>query len=291
MQEIVVGVDATAAGRAALLWALREAVARHVPLTAVHTWLLPVYGFTYPGLGSMPDVGPATARNAQDLVDDLVKQACNAVPGADTIATRAVITEGAPAQVLVSASANAALLVVGSRGEGALSRSVLGSVSSSVLHHAHCAVVVVPGHDEASGAEASPRVVVGVDHSPASLRALGVAVAQARRSGATLVPILVHEPSRSADAADLTALEGTERRRLLDAADEAGAQQAGVTGLRVEPEVLTGHPSASLTEFTEPQDLLVVGSRGRGGFTGLLLGSTSTQCAQHARCPVLVVRE
>ena len=57
----------------------------------------------------------------------------------------------------------------------------------------------------------------------------------------------------------------------------------------VEPEVVTGHAGAVLLEMTRPGDVLVVGSRGRGGFRGLLMGSTSTQCAQHATCPVVVV--
>ena len=78
-------------------------------------------------------------------------------------------------------------------------------------------------------------------------------------------------------------LEDSERHRLHDAAKAAGAAD-------VQAEVLVGHPSAQLLATARPQDLLVVGSRGRGGFTGLLLGSTSTQLAQHAPCPVLVVR-
>lgn len=289
MQEIVVGVDDSPAAQAALVWALREAAVRRAPLVAVHAWLMPVYGFSYPGMGALPDVGPAAAQAAQNLVDDRVKQACDVVPGADTVDIRTVAAQGAPAQALVERSTEAALVVVGSRSEGLLSRAVLGSVSSSVLHHARCPVVVVPRSDRTGAgqtpAPAAGRVVVGIDHSDPSLVALKAAVEQARRHGAVLVPVLVREPSRSEQPGlNLTLLEASERQAMLSAAHEAGA-----TDLTVEPEVLTGHASASLTGFAQPQDLLVVGSRGRGGFTGLLLGSTSTQCAQHARCPVLVV--
>lgn len=85
---------------------------------------------------------------------------------------------------------------------------------------------------------------------------------------------------------DLRHLEGAERRSLLRAAADAGAGD-----LDVQPEVCTGQPSAVLTALARPQDVLVTGSRGRGGFLGLLLGSTSTQCAQHATCPIVVVHE
>ena len=78
--------------------------------------------------------------------------------------------------------------------------------------------------------------------------------------------------------------EASDRRSLLT---QAQAQGAG--DLLVEPKVVTGHAAAVLLEMTRPGDVLVVGSRGRGGFRGLLMGSTSSQCAQHATCPVVVV--
>ena len=71
---------------------------------------------------------------------------------------------------------------------------------------------------------------------------------------------------------------------------EAGAAAEAAGAADVQAEVLTGQPTAQLLATARPQDLLVVGSRGRGGFAGLLLGSTSTQLVQHAPCPVLVVR-
>ena len=187
--------------------------------------------------------------------------------------------------VLVEQAQHNGMLVVGSRSNGALSRAVLGSVSSAVLHHAAGPVTIVPEPRDSDGA--APRVIVGVDHSPAALLALATAADQAHRRGATLVPVYVHEPIDTPRgrgyAAGLVRLEDSERHRLHDAAKAAGAAD-------VQAEVLVGHPSAQLLATARPQDLLVVGSRGRGGFTGLLLGSTSTQLAQHAPCPVLVVR-
>ena len=177
------------------------------------------------------------------------------------------------------------MVVVGSRSSGALSRAVLGSVSSAVVHHTTTPVVVVPEPRDSDSA--APRVIVGVDHSPAALAALAAAAEQARRRRVTLVLVFVHEPIEvprgGAHAPDLALLEDSERHLLVEAARAAGAAD-------VRAEVLVGRASAGLLSLARPQDLLVVGSRGRGGFTGLLLGSTSTQLVQHAPCPVLVVR-
>ena len=114
-----------------------------------------------------------------------------------------------------------------------------------------------------------------------------MAIDVARVHGAVLVPVHVQCPieSRSGTGAQAgVGLEVSDRRSLL-----TQAQAQGASDLLVEPEVVTGHAAAVLLEMTRPGDVLVVGSRGRGGFRGLLMGSTSTQCAQHATCPVVVV--
>jgi nucleotide-binding universal stress UspA family protein len=127
---------------------------------------------------------------------------------------------------------------------------------------------------------------MGVDHSPASLSALRYAAQAAHLHEATLVPLFVHDTHlTSASMLDLAVLEDAEREALRTAATAAGA-----TTTKVEPEVLTGHAADALLAAADPADLLVVGSRGRGGFAGLLLGSTSTQVAQHTSCPVVIVR-
>jgi nucleotide-binding universal stress UspA family protein len=281
---IVVGVDASPAGDAALRWALREAAARRLPLTAVRAWVNPAIGVAYPVGALVEEMSGEAADAAQRLADERLKLALEDVP--DGVETRAVALNGATAEVLVAAARDAALLVVGSRGAGALSRALLGSVSTSVLHHAQTPVVVVP---EAGPADHAPaRVLVGVDHSPESYAALELAVEQARRRGATLVPVQVEDPiSRAGGQAGPphTDPQANARHGLLRAAVSVGA-----SSLLVEPEILVGHAGPELVAAARPHDLLVVGSRGRGGFAGVLLGSTSTHVAQHAPCPVLVVR-
>lgn len=293
MPRIVVGVDPSPAGRRALEWAVREALARGAELIAVRSWQARalVLGFDSAVYAELGDAHRQLVAEAQQVLDDELKLALDAVPGAGALAVSGKVVPVPAAHWLVEASAEADLVVVGSRGAGVLSRAVLGSVSSSVLHHASCPVAVVPEAAADEGVE-PPRVLVGVDHSPHARAALRFAVEHARRHGAVLVPVHVHEPALAVETdldlrgLDLRDLEGAERPSLLRAAADAGAGD-----LDVQPEVCTGHPSAVLNALARPQDVLVTGSRGRGGFLGLLLGSTSTQCAQHATCPVVVVRE
>ncbi len=284
MATIVVGVDPSAAGRKALAFALREALVRGAEVVAVRAWVPPSFALTYPIASVVTELEHEVAAEALTLAQEQLKLAVDEVPGADAVPSRAVAVHGPAAQVLVEAARDAVLLVVGSRGHGVLSRAVLGSVSSSVLHHAAVPVAVVPATAEVGGTVA--RVLVGVDHSAQSSAALRWGVDEAALHDAPLVPVHVHQHVVTGEeCVDLPNLEQAERAALRAAAASAGA------GTRAaEPEVLVGHPAASLESLARPADLLVVGSRGRGGFAGLLLGSTSTQLAQHATAPVLVVR-
>ncbi len=284
MTRIVVGVDASPAGAQALEWAVREAIARDLPLVAVRAWLPPSFGLYYPAGSELAGHVPDACTTAEQVAAEQLKLACERVPGSDGAQTSSTAVMGSAAQVLVEVGADAAVIVVGTRGAGPLARALVGSVSSSVAHHATCPVVVVPEHTPSTTDRA--RVLVGIDHSSESLAALQFAVGHARRHGAVLVPVFVHEPVlTSGSSVDLPTLEACERQSLLSAAKTAGAHD-----VLVEPEVVTGHAAAVLTRTARPQDVLVVGTRGRGGFAGLVLGSTSTQSLQHATCPVVVVR-
>lgn len=281
MDGIVVGVDRSAAAVGALEWALEEGVRRGSKVTALCAWTdLATAG--YP-LGGVLVTDPAQVEQlARETAEELLKEATGKVAGADGIETGVAALRGPAAAVLAEMSRTADLVVVGTRSASALSRAVLGSVSSSLLHHASSPVVVVP-EPRPAGTRA-PRVVVGVDHSPESKVALQWAADVASRRGWPLVPVFVREATFDEVSSDLSLadLEDHERAALRSA--------VGTFEGFVEPEVLTGHAGEQLLRMVEPQDLLVVGSRGRGGFTGLLLGSTSTSVAQHAVCPVAVLR-
>ena len=284
MATIVVGVDPSAAGKKALAFALREALVRGAEVVAVRTWTPPSFAMTYPIASVVTELEQEVSAEALTLAEQQLKLAVEQVPGVEAVPSRALAVHGPAAQVLVEAALDALLLVVGSRGHGVLSRAVLGSVSSSVLHHATGPVAVVPASAEVGRSVA--RVLVGVDHSAQSREALRWGVDEATLHDAPLVPVHVHQHVVTGEeCVDLPNLEQSERASLRAEAASAGASERAA-----DPEVLVGHPAASLEALAAPADLLVVGSRGRGGFAGLLLGSTSTQLAQHATAPVVVVR-
>ncbi len=147
------------------------------------------------------------------------------------------------------------------------------------------------GHHEVSG----KRIVVGVDGSPSAQAALVWAIRQAELTGATVeavlawhYPIMIHRAAWALvtpqDEADV---EGLFARELSDAVAKAVAHSQ----VRVSTAVRNGNAAQVLLDAADGADLLVVGSRGHGGFTGALLGSVSQHCAHHARCPIVIVRD
>lgn len=147
MPGIVVGIDGSAHAQRALDWAVREAALRDVPLSVIAVWRTAVSYWGNPVIYPQDRALAEQARkNAEEAVDKSLATAGDARPASVTV--RAV--SGIPAAELVAASAEADMLVVGSRGTGGFSRLLLGSVSTQVVHHAHCPVVVVPDEDRHS---------------------------------------------------------------------------------------------------------------------------------------------
>jgi nucleotide-binding universal stress UspA family protein len=138
------------------------------------------------------------------------------------------------------------------------------------------------------------KIVVGIDGSPAAAAALEWAVAEARLRDAQLlvvhvwgIPVLAYASPYGAGVTG--EVVEAERKAAADALD-AALEHVDREGLDLRSELVEGAPAQSLLDAAERADLLVVGSRGHGGFAGLLLGSVSQQCAQHAQCPVVIVR-
>jgi nucleotide-binding universal stress UspA family protein len=290
---VVVGYDATARSVAALDWASAYALHRGAALTVL-------FAREYPGYPAGA-VGRAPAPPAAALVAEATKIA---EEGADRARSRAgglevsasPVFDGA-ASALVDASQSAQLVVVGDRGRGTLPGLLLGSVARTVSTHARCPVAVVrEGNVVAPGPEMP--VVAGVDDSEASARALDFAAELAHGYDAPLVVLSAWQtPLRPPWA-------GGERARARAGHEETqhmtteGVVSGLVEGLRrdhprlrVESSVREGHPATVLAEASRAAGLVVVGSRGRGGFTGLLLGSTSHNLVHTAACPVIVHRE
>ena len=132
-------------------------------------------------------------------------------------------------------------------------------------------------------------IVVGVDHSTEAKAALRFAFEEAQFRRARLLAVHAIDPfgTYPSLAVDVSAVHGAAAQLLEDATSDVNG---GGDGVEIERRVVEGAPGAVLVEESRDADLLVVGSRGHGGFVGLLLGSVSQQCAHHATCPVVIVR-
>lgn len=280
---IVVGVDESAGAAAALRWAAREGDARGWPVTAVLAWgSLDTHGGIV-GERVDPSYGEPDALAALDEIVATVL-----LDKGDAIRRRAV--SGLAASALLEASEGADLLVVGARGLGGFRRLLLGSVSTEVLHHAECAVAIV--REVHHPREQPEHVVVGVDGSATSRRALAWALDTARLHGATVEIVtawtLAEPITRRMTGAGMSdaPLEDVARWTIdtaLDASDTSGLPQP------VTRTVAFGSPAAAVLDAGQRADLIVLGSRGIGGFAALLLGSVSHHVAQHATCPVVIL--
>ena len=141
MSGITVGIDGSAHSTRALEWAIKEAAIRHAPVTVVTVHTVPMSGWTGNPITLPQDAEDqeAALRAAEEMTLKATSQLGAAKPSSVTV--RAI--SGFPAQALIEASRTADLMVVGSRGAGGFARLMIGSVSSQVVHHAHCPVVVV----------------------------------------------------------------------------------------------------------------------------------------------------
>jgi nucleotide-binding universal stress UspA family protein len=284
-EEILVGYDGSTDAQVALDWALDEAgrSGRPVRLAYVFEWLT-MAGWIGPGMapGGWPD--ETVRRQVADMVGKAAADAAAERPG---LTVRGEVFDGPPALVLQERSADAGVLVLGSRGQGGFAGLLAGSTAVSVTAHAHCPVVVVR---EGQAATSGP-VVVGVDGSETSLRALGFAVERAAQRDVPLRVLRVWEPPGERWVPpdfDPEAVTATERAA---AESDLARWRESFPDVPVDIEVAAGNPAALLVEQSRSAQLVVVGTRGRGGLRGMLLGSVSQQLIQHAHCPVAVVRE
>jgi nucleotide-binding universal stress UspA family protein len=148
----------------------------------------------------------------------------------------------------------------------------------------------------AKGDRAQPRVVVGVDGSGQSVNALRWAAGYAEATGATIDAVLSwHVPTAAGvvptGVAPHAALTAEVRANMQHALDKALIAAFGTTTpSNVHARIAYGHPAVVLVDASRAADLLVVGNRGHGAFTGMLTGSVSMHCVNNAHCPVVVVR-
>lgn len=290
---VVVGADGSPSSRVTVRWAAREAAMRHVPLTVVHvaaSLAVTASTLAWP-VGRVPEeVLEIQENEARRVIADAIQVAEDSAEGSDRPEINSELLFGGPVPTLVDLSKEAQMVVVGCRGRTGLHRRLLGSVSTGLIHHAHCPVAVV--HDEvlASLQSAQLPVLVGIDGSQASELATAIAFDEALWRGVDLVALHVWGD------ADMSTVYGMEWSALQSAAAETLAERLAGWQERY-PEVTVRRlvefeqPARHLIDQSERAQLVVVGSHGRGGFAGMLLGSVSTAVAQAARVPVIVARQ
>lgn len=287
---VVAGVDGSVSAEHAVAWAATEAGHRGATLRLLHAYVVPEHG--YPRfLATVNEVRKGLRRQGEEWLREAREVAEKAAPG---VAVETASTESPAAAALLVESRRSGLVVLGSRGLGGFSGLLLGSVAIALAAHGECPVIVVRGRRPEDAPPAGGPVVVGVDGSEASAAAIEFAFTEAAQRGVPLVA--VHAWSDVAvEAALLTypmsidpaELEAEERARLEARVADCRRRHPAVV---VEQVVVRDRPVRTLLEHAKAAQLLVVGSRGRGGFTGMVLGSTSRALVMHAPCPVAVVR-
>jgi nucleotide-binding universal stress UspA family protein len=284
--ELVVGVDGSVASYAAVSWAAREATMRRLRIRLVHVVAPTLMSSTMAPNDTITREQEIKARQILDQGRRVVDE-CTAEAPTDV---QPELRYAGVTATLVDASINARMIVVGSRGLDAFGRQMLGSVSSGLLHHAHCPVAIVHDPDTAQrGIRDDAPVLVGIDGSSASEAATALAFDEASRRRVPLVAL------HAWSDVGVFPILGMDWRVYRDEGEEVlGERLAGwqeiYPDVQVHRRLVCDVPARWLVDESERAQLVVLGSRGRGGFDGLRLGSVGSAVAQSARVPVIVVR-
>lgn len=285
----IVGIDGSDAATDALRWAVGHAGVRGVSITALGAYHVPALMSVFVAKRGFGVDELGLAATAGHDVDAAIEAASsNTAEGASVI--EAEVTEGQAQQVLVDASADAGLLVLGRTGSGGLRHQLLGSVSQYCVTHAASPVAVVP---PGCAERVTGTIAVGFDgsdHAAAALRwALEFAGSETGDAGSGVVVRVIAaieiaawldgDVSRERFADDLE----LEKQRIIDALDAVDVDR------RAERSIVLGGVREALAEAQATADLMVVGTRGHGRLTAGLLGSVSTWLLHGAEVPVVIV--
>lgn len=280
--KIVVGIDGSEASSDALRYAHGEAVSSGAELVAVTVWEVPVMAAAY-----------ITTEEVDGAMDPWMEGFIAEVLGEDGSAVKRAPASGSAAAALLEEAEDADTLIVGTRGHGGLAGVIMGSVSHQLANHTPCPLTVVPANNGAAGAADGP-IVVGVDGSSNAQTALRWAAERAARTGLGLRVVMAWRGEAAGWLAGTEVqtswpsfedLEQQAREMLGEVIDEAGLPEG------LEPQLVLGEgaPASVLREAADGASMLVLGSRGRGGFMGLLLGSVTSHTLNHIFCPTTVV--
>jgi nucleotide-binding universal stress UspA family protein len=278
---VVVGVDGTANDEEPLQVAIAQARRHHRPLHILHATAIGIVPWTPERLDKQYAITAACLDHARSLAPDV------------DVSSSTVVEDQSAA--LVAASRTASVVVMGAGRLGRVGSVVLGATTAKVASHAECPVMVVPDAWRTRDAQPTDTrpVIVAVDDDEHSRPALDWAFAEASARNAPLVALHAwwwDEPGPLSAGVewDDEWTSAAESQRVMMSEMLAGWQEK-FPDIHVRTAFARGETTAVLEEASEDAQLLVVGTRGRGGFTGLLLGSVSARALHHTRCPVVVV--
>ncbi|MEU0506095.1 universal stress protein [Nocardia sp. NPDC005998] len=283
--QIIAAVDGSASSYEAVAWAAVDAALHRCPLRILTSVAVPDFG---------PDRTLSEAdvewlrRDGERILVEAASLARHAAPGAELeLATEVIFASIIPTLILRSAQAR--MLVVGSRGVGAFHRGLLGSVSTAVAHHAHCPVAVIHGDSAIDPESASKPILVGVDGSGNSVPAIELAFEEASRRKVGLTALHTWSDASSVDLPHSGWEAARESEQALLAENLAGYRDR-YPEVPVQRVLKLDRPVRALLDESANAQLVVVGSRGRGGFASMVLGSTSNALLHTVECPMIVVR-
>lgn len=296
---VLVGIDGSDTGQCALEWAIQEAKSLGWPMRLVGAYSVPNVATTGIDVSYVPMDDESIRDGVRGVLDDALARVREA-----GVEAEGLVEVGDAAGVLVEESKQSGLAVVGSRGKGGFAGRFLGTVSSALPAHAACPTVIVPicwaeGAPSRSIEDADDddmdftgRIVTGVDALGKTNPALWAAAETAVRKNMPLsivgvMSLMVVGPEWLPAGIDMERYQD-EAKASLGTCVEVLTEKYPT--LDVEWELFEGSPAEMLIRASATAEMLVVGSRGRGGFAGLLLGSTSQAVLHHAKCPVMVVR-
>lgn len=288
-QAVVAALDGSHRDAAVIDWAAAEAKALSAPLHLVHAVDLGTPLSAYGELLTSPEIVDRVEQESAGVVSAGRERAIAAAPD---LAVTTSLPTGSPSGALLSAAATARVLIVGSARKNRAERIVLGTTSMSLVAHAPCPVVLVPENANTKG---DGRVVVGIDGSEHSRLAFQHALEAAAVRGKKVTTVtswnvevvngvVVTEPGS-------TEWESVDARYRTMAESAIAAARDAHPEIEVTVEVRHGRAADTLVEIAEGADLLLVGSRGRGGFRGMLLGSVSQRVLALATCPVAILHK
>jgi nucleotide-binding universal stress UspA family protein len=281
-RPIVVGVDGSPASLAAIRWGAAMATRREAPLHLVHAigvplHALPVIGSLLFDISALREIGESALGQGRSIVSEW-----DGFPADVEVAT--FLDLPSPVAALAARSAAAQLLVIGARGLDPLERVLFGSVGVGLIKHADCPVAVIPAAAATMPPSSPVPVLVGVDGSRCSARAVGIAFDEAATRNVGLVAVTTWSDRNGGPSAPDMARQRAEV--LLE--ESLASFTVEYPDVCVDRVVIDGRPAQRLLEASRHAQLVVLGSRGRGGVAGATLGSVSQAVLQASRIPVLI---